>query len=89
MQVLKRLFGYVTPYWKILALNAVLLVGRAGMELVPPLFQREIVDEVIGTRDLSRLGLLIGLLVGVYALIATDPRGRQLCAPLPGRAVHP
>ena len=68
MQVLKRLFGYVTPYWKILALNAVLLVGRAGIELVPPLFQKEIVDEVVGTRDLSRLGLLIGLLVGVYAL---------------------
>jgi len=68
MQILKRLFGYVTPYWKILALNAVLLVARAGIELVPPLFQREIVDEVVGTRDLSRLGLLIGLLVGVYAL---------------------
>ena len=68
MQILKRLFGYVTPYWKILVLNAVLLVGRAGVELVPPLFQREIVDEVVGARDLSRLGLLIGLLVGVYAL---------------------
>lgn len=68
MQILKRLFGYVTPYWKILVLNAVLLVGRAGIELVPPLFQKEIVDEVVGARDLSRLGLLIGLLVGVYAL---------------------
>jgi len=68
MQILKRLFGYVTPYWKILVLNAILLVGRAGVELVPPLFQREIVDEVVGARDLSRLGLLIGLLVGVYAL---------------------
>ncbi len=69
MQILKRLFGYITPYWKILVLNAVLLVGRAGVELVPPLFQREIVDEVVGARDLSRLGLLIGLLVGVYALM--------------------
>jgi subfamily B ATP-binding cassette protein MsbA len=69
MQILRRLFGYVTPYWKILVLNAVLLVGRAGVELVPPLFQRAIVDQVIGTRDLSRLGLLIGLLVGVYVLI--------------------
>src|SRR4030042_1647682 len=69
MQILKRLFGYVTPYWKILALNAVFLVGRAGVELAPPLFQRAIVDHVIGSRDLSRLGLLIGLLVGVYVLM--------------------
>ncbi len=68
MQVLKRLFLFLTPYWKILALNGFLLVGRAGMELVPPLFQRAIVDEVIGARDLTRLGFLIGLLVGVYAL---------------------
>jgi ABC-type multidrug transport system fused ATPase/permease subunit len=69
MLILKRLFGYVTPYWKILLLNAVLLVGRAGVELVPPLFQRAIVDDVVTARNLSRLGLLIGLLVGVYALI--------------------
>ena len=69
MQILKRLFGYITPYWKILVLNAVLLVGRAGVELVPPLFQREIVDEVVGTRDLSRLGLLIGLLAMVMAWV--------------------
>ena len=68
MQVLKRLFLFLTPYWKTLLVNAVLLLGRAGMELVPPLFQKAIVDEVIGARDLSRLGLFTGLLVGVYAL---------------------
>ena len=69
MQILKRLFGYVRPYWKILILSAVLLVGRAGMELVPPLFQKAIVDQVIVAGDLSRLAPLIGLLVVVYALI--------------------
>ena len=69
MQILKRLFGYVTPYWKILILSALLLVGRAGMELVPPLFQKAIVDQVIVAGDLSRLAPLIGLLVVVYALI--------------------
>ncbi len=68
MRVLKRLFFFLTPYWKTLVLNGVLLLGRAGMELVPPLFQRAIVDEVIGSRDLGRLGLFIALLVGVYAL---------------------
>jgi ABC-type multidrug transport system fused ATPase/permease subunit len=68
MAVLKRLFGFLTPYWKTLVISSVLLLGRAGIELAPPLFQRAIVDEVIGARDLARLGLFIGSLVGVYAL---------------------
>ena len=67
MAILKRLFLFLAPYWKTLILSAVLLLARAGIELVPPLFQRSIVDEVIGKADLSRLGLLIGLLVGIYA----------------------
>ena len=68
MATLKRLFGYLLPYWKTLAVSSVLLLARAGAELVPPLFQKAIVDEVIGESDLSRLGILVGLLIGVYAL---------------------
>jgi ABC-type multidrug transport system fused ATPase/permease subunit len=68
MKVLKRLFLFLTPYWKTLTVSAVLLLGRALIELAPPLFQRAIVDEVIGVRDLTRLGVTIGVLVSVYAL---------------------
>ena len=68
MSTLKRLFLFLTPYWKTLLVSALLLLGRAGIELVPPLFQRAIIDQVIGNADLARLGLLIGLLVGVYGL---------------------
>ena len=68
MSTLKRLFRFLTPYWKTLLVSALLLLGRAGIELVPPLFQRAIIDQVIGNADLARLGLLIGLLVGVYGL---------------------
>ena len=68
MPTLKRLFSYLTPYWKTLLVSSVLLLARAGAELVPPLFQRAIIDDVIGESDLSRLGMLIGLLIGVYAL---------------------
>lgn len=67
MPTLKRLFSYLRPYWKTLLVSSVLLLARAGAELVPPLFQRAIIDEVIGTSDLSRLGVLIGLLIAVYA----------------------
>jgi subfamily B ATP-binding cassette protein MsbA len=68
MATLKRLFTYLLPYWKTLLVSSALLLGRASAELVPPLFQKAIVDEVIGRSDLSRMGALIGLLVAVYAL---------------------
>ena len=67
MQVLRRLFALLAPYWKTLLVSAVLLIGRAGMELIPPLFQRQIIDEVIGFKDLSRLA---GLLIGLVAVLA-------------------
>ena len=68
MQTLKRLFAFLIPYWKTLLLSAVLILILTILGLLPPLFQRQIVDEVIGTGDLSKLGMLIGGLVLVYAL---------------------
>jgi ABC-type multidrug transport system fused ATPase/permease subunit len=68
MHVLKRLFKLLKPYWKVLLVSSLLLLGRAGLELVPPLFQKAIVDDVIEAVNLTRLGVLIGALVGVYAL---------------------
>jgi len=69
LKVLQRLFGLLKPYWRTLILSGVLLLGRAMAQLAPPLFQRQIIDGVIAKSDLSRLGLLIAGLVGVYALI--------------------
>ena len=67
MSTLRRLFSYLRPYWKTLLVSSVLLLARAGAELVPPLFHRAIIVQVIGASDLSRLGVLIGLLIAVYA----------------------
>jgi ABC-type multidrug transport system fused ATPase/permease subunit len=77
VSVLKRLFGYVRPYWKPLAATGVLLLLNTGLSLLPPLFQRDIVDRVIGTRDLSRLGTLVATLVGVYVLLWITEVGDQ------------
>ena len=68
MATLKRLFVDLLPYWRTLLVSSILLLARAGAELVPPLFQKAIVDEVIGESDLSRLATLVGLLVAVYAV---------------------
>jgi len=68
MRVLKRLFLLLRPYWKALTVSVLLLIVGAGVELMPPLFQKEIVDQVVVAVDLTRLGILIGGLVAVYAL---------------------
>ena len=49
-------------------LSAMLMLLQAGVELAPPLFQRAIVDEVIGPRDLSRLATFVSGLVAVLAV---------------------
>ncbi len=77
MCVLKRLFGYVRPYWKALVAAGVLLLLQAGLSLLPPLLQRDIVDQVIGARNLSRLGAMISGLVGVYTLLLLTEVGDQ------------
>jgi ABC-type multidrug transport system fused ATPase/permease subunit len=68
MDVLKRLFRFLGPYWRMLTLSVTLLLVSAAVDLLPPLFQRQIIDQALGQGQLERLGLLIGGLVGIYAL---------------------
>lgn len=68
MNILKRLLRYVRPYWKTLIVISVLLLLRTGLNLLPPLVQRQIIDQVIGEKDLSHLAMLIGVLIAVHAL---------------------
>jgi ABC-type multidrug transport system fused ATPase/permease subunit len=74
---LRRLFGYLGPYWKPLLITGILLLLQTGLSLLPPLFQREIIDEVIGAGDLQRLGTLVAAMIGVYAALALAEMGDQ------------
>jgi ABC-type multidrug transport system fused ATPase/permease subunit len=67
MITLKRLFGQLAPYWRTLLVSGILLLGRAGLELAPPLFQRSIIDGVIQQERLAGLGALVGGLLAVLA----------------------
>ncbi len=60
---------YVRPYWKVLVGVSLLLLLRTGLNLLPPLVQRQVVDQVIGKGDLSRLPLMIGGLIGIHAVM--------------------
>lgn len=66
MIVLKRLFGFLEPYWKQLTLIISMLLLWTGLELLPPLFQRAVIDDVIGQANITRLSALIIGLVGAY-----------------------
>jgi ABC-type multidrug transport system fused ATPase/permease subunit len=68
VKVLRRLAGYLGPYWKALALTSAFILIYTGLSLLPPLVQKQIIDQVIGQGDLSLLAPLIGLLVAIYAL---------------------
>jgi ABC-type multidrug transport system fused ATPase/permease subunit len=58
----------VRPYWKTLVGVSVLLLLRTALNLLPPLVQKQVVDQVIAERDLSTLLVLIAALIGIHAL---------------------
>jgi ABC-type multidrug transport system fused ATPase/permease subunit len=60
---------YVRPYWKTLVGVSLLLLMRTGLNLLPPLVQRQVVDQVIADRDLSTLPIVIAALVGIHAML--------------------
>jgi subfamily B ATP-binding cassette protein MsbA len=77
MKTFARLLRELRPYWKPLALAIALTFAAAGIELLPPLFQRWIIDDAIAARDVQRvIGLVAGLL-GVY-LANSSIRGVDL-----------
>jgi len=55
--------------------TGLLVLLRVGLRLLPPLFQREVVDGVIQDETLARLPWLIGGLIGVHALIQLTDYG--------------
>lgn len=68
MDVFKRLLGLLHPYrWKIV-LIMVLVISAIMVDMVPPLVQKTLIDEIIGSKDLRKLAGLVGMLAGLYAL---------------------
>jgi len=67
LDVLKRFAIFLKPYWKGITFDIFCLLTMIGLELIVPLVQRTIIDQVIGARNLSLLGFLIGGLVVLYA----------------------
>lgn len=68
MKVFLRLMRYLKPYWHWVVMSIICLLLLTILNLLPPLFQKQIIDEVVGKRMLGRLPMLVLGLIGVYAL---------------------
>ncbi len=77
MIALRRLLHYLRPYWRVLTVTTLLVFLNTGIGLLPPLFQRAIVDNVIGQRRTDLLLPLVGGLLVVYALSGVTEFGDQ------------
>jgi ABC-type multidrug transport system fused ATPase/permease subunit len=77
MHSLKRLFSQLGPYWKPLTAISILLLLQTGLSLLPPLFQKVIIDDVIHAGDVHRLAVTVAVMIGVYALLALVEFGDQ------------
>jgi ABC transporter fused permease/ATP-binding protein len=67
---LRRLFAYVVPYRRRLALGLVCLAGGSVSGLVYPAFFGDVIDAAFTDRDLTALGNSTLLLVAIFALQA-------------------
>lgn len=68
MKVFRRLLKHLKPYWRWVMISTICLLLLTILNLLPPLFQKQIIDDVIGKRLLSHLPMLVLGLIGVYAL---------------------
>ncbi|MBN1262482.1 MAG: hypothetical protein JXB35_17510, partial [Anaerolineae bacterium] len=68
MTILKRMARFLRPYWTTLLAIALVLLVHTGLNLLPPLFQRAIIDDVIAALDWARLLRLSLILVGLHVL---------------------
>jgi len=66
--MLKRLIRELKPYRWQLAAAIFLTALNAGVPLLPPQFQRRIIDDALQRKDLHYIILLIAGLIGIYLL---------------------
>ena len=61
LPLLKRIFSYLTPYWKQMAFVLVCIVASSVLSLLPSVLTGKIIDEGLLGRNLK---LLVGLILG-------------------------
>ncbi|MDD4776464.1 MAG: ABC transporter ATP-binding protein [Syntrophomonas sp.] len=66
--LLKRIFGYLRPYWKQLSLTIVAIIASSVFGILPTLLTGRIIDDGLINRDLNMLVILVGISLLVLVL---------------------
>jgi len=64
-QLLGRVMAYARPYWRSLALMMLAIAITTLIGLIPPLLYRDLIDNVLVNRDVSRLNWLALGMIGI------------------------
>lgn len=64
-EVIKRIFAYARPHAFSVAIVLVTIVAISLIELIPPLLYRDLIDNVLPNRDVTRLNWLALAMVGI------------------------
>ena len=67
-QLLRRIFAYARPYWQAVIVVLVTIVIISLLELIPPLLYRDLIDNVLPNRNVTRLNWLALGMVGIPVL---------------------
>lgn len=61
--ILKRLWGYVRPHWRLLVLGVLMVPVLMGLELAGPMVLKGIVDDHLAPGNTDGLALMVGVFV--------------------------
>ena len=67
-QVIRRIFEYARPHALSVTIVLVTIVAISLLELIPPLLYRDLIDNVLPNRDVTRLNWLALAMVGIPIL---------------------
>lgn len=76
--IVKRLYGYIRPYWRTVLVIMLLMIFTMVVGLINPIFVKYTVDEAIGKGDTSSLITLASAMAVLNLLAALASRHRLL-----------
>jgi ATP-binding cassette subfamily B protein len=63
-RLMRRLMGYLRPYWRQVAVALVAIAGHSMLQLAPPYLTKVLIDRYIPAGDQAGIGMVAALLLG-------------------------
>jgi len=64
-QTFRRVVRFFKPYWRRVLVTVIAILVTAGLGLINPYLLKYIIDDAIPNRDLDKLYLAVGLMIGI------------------------